>query len=391
MKVLYITYNGVGESIFQSQCLPYLKGLCNKGHKITLLSYERNASETLKHKELLEALGIRWYRLGYHKWPRTLASAYDFALGSILSFFVSLVHKVDIIHARATHGALVGILSARILKKKLIFDTRGLDSEEYVDGGLIRENSVLHKLLFGLEKFLFARSDVIVLLAHKAEDLLKEKGLDQYIKSGSTYVIPCVTDLELFKGGRVKKFDMHSGIRLTYVGSIGTWYMLDEMLEFFVAVKEKLTGSTFCIYTQSEKDAIYNKARKLNMYDAVKVEYVPHNSVPQYLAGADAGICFIKPVSSKRASSPTKIGEYMACGLPVVINPGIGDTEGIVRNSDTGVVIGGFSRMDYNKAVLELEALLRGSNIVHRCRETAEKYFSLGEATNTYDMIYRQL
>ena len=152
IKVLYITYNGVGESIFQSQCLPYLKGLSLRGHVITLLSYERNGSDSEEYAKTLKTLGIKWYRLRYHKAPRMLATFYDFLVGIIVTFYISIKDKITIVHTRATHGALIGIVPTRLLGKKFIFDTRGLDSEEYVDGNLIRKNSILHKILFAIEK-----------------------------------------------------------------------------------------------------------------------------------------------------------------------------------------------------------------------------------------------
>ena len=45
--------------------------------------------------------------------------------------------------------------------------------------------------------------------------------------------------------------------------------------------------------------------------------------VPRYLKAADVAISFIKPCYSKQSSSPTKIAEYLASGLPVVCNAGL--------------------------------------------------------------------
>ena len=53
--------------------------------------------------------------------------------------------------------------------------------------------------------------------------------------------------------------------------------------------------------------------------------------VPRLLAAADLGIFLIKPVFSKTASSPTKMGEMLAVGLPIVANAGVGDVEQMVE------------------------------------------------------------
>ncbi|MFC1576172.1 glycosyltransferase family 4 protein [Candidatus Omnitrophota bacterium] len=390
-KVLYITYNGVGESIFQSQVLPYLKGLSEKGYDITLLSYERDGKASPAQEKTLNDANIKWHKLRYHKSPRVLATFYDFMLGAVASFSIALKHKINIIHARATHGAIIGFLTVKILRKKFIFDTRGLDSEEYVDGGMIKKNSLLHKIVFMLEKYLFSQSDSIVLLSHNARALLEEKGLGEYLKKTDTEVIPCVTDLDLFKYYGEKTVGQKNNIKFIYTGSIGTWYMLDEMLDFFKVAREKLTNATFDIFTQSNKSVIDEKIKKLNIDSFVKTGYVDHDSVPDRLRASDAGVCFIKAVSSKRASSPTKIGEYLACGLPVVINSGVGDIEGIIRDNGVGVVIEGFDKVHYEKALADLRALLEDKDISRRCRQAAERHFSLNDAINKYDIIYGNL
>ena len=391
IKVLYITYNGVGESIFQSQCLPYLKGLSLRGHVITLLSYERNGSDSEEYAKTLKTLGIKWYRLRYHKAPRMLATFYDFLVGIIVTFYISIKEKVTIVHTRATHGALIGIVPTRLLGKKFIFDTRGLDSEEYVDGNLIRKNSILHKILFAIEKYLLSRSDEIVLLSQNAKNLFTEKGLSGYIKEGITDVIPCVTDLELFKPGIKKGSSKKDSIDMIYIGSVGTWYMLDEMLNFFKTALSISGKISFSIYTQSDKAFVMNRVKSLGIEGLVKVDYLRREALASRLSGADLGVCFIKPVPSKKASSPTKIGEYLASGLPVLTNSGIGDIEEIVKSCNVGAVIDSFTESSYKDALTTLKKLLDEKDTVKRCRETAEKYFSLNNAVEKYDKIYRRL
>jgi hypothetical protein len=45
----------------------------------------------------------------------------------------------------------------------------------------------------------------------------------------------------------------------------------------------------------------------------------------------DTSIFFIRPTYSKKASSPTKQGEIMAMGIPLICNYGVGDTDEIVK------------------------------------------------------------
>ncbi|MCV5148282.1 glycosyltransferase, partial [Escherichia coli] len=49
---------------------------------------------------------------------------------------------------------------------------------------------------------------------------------------------------------------------------------------------------------------------------------VAAEDLPRYLCAADIAVSFIKSCYSKQSSSPTKIAEYLACGLPVIANAG---------------------------------------------------------------------
>ena len=52
--------------------------------------------------------------------------------------------------------------------------------------------------------------------------------------------------------------------------------------------------------------------------------------VPVLLSFSNYALFFIKPCYSKISSSPTKHGEIMAMGIPVITNRGVGDVEEIV-------------------------------------------------------------
>ena len=52
------------------------------------------------------------------------------------------------------------------------------------------------------------------------------------------------------------------------------------------------------------------------------VRKVAPADVSSYLSAADAGIAFYRPGISRLGTSPVKVSEYLACGLPVVIERG---------------------------------------------------------------------
>jgi len=100
--------------------------------------------------------------------------------------------------------------------------------------------------------------------------------------------------------------------------------------------------------------------------------------VPSYLSASDAGLAFIKPCFSKLASSPTKYAEYLACGLPLIINQGIGDSDTLITREKAGVLLRDFSQSDYRSAIAALEDfVVQPEQTRRRNREVAERLFDV--------------
>jgi glycosyltransferase involved in cell wall biosynthesis len=99
----------------------------------------------------------------------------------------------------------------------------------------------------------------------------------------------------------------------------------------------------------------------------------------------------LAPGISQHGGSPTKVGEYWAAGLPVVVTPGIGDTEEIIRRERVGVVVSEFSGEAYDHALSELLNLLEDPYLPGRCRAAAEKHYSLETACERLQELYSAL
>ena len=109
-----------------------------------------------------------------------------------------------------------------------------------------------------------------------------------------------------------------------------------------------------------------------------RVSTVAPSGVPEHLAAADFAFCFIKPGYSKLSSSPTKIGEFLASGLPVLCNSGIGDTDELLVRNRVGVLLRTFGRESYIQALREVDQLATDTDLRQRCRAVARQYFDLG-------------
>ena len=122
------------------------------------------------------------------------------------------------------------------------------------------------------------------------------------------------------------------------------------------------------------------------------VRRVSPADVPRYLKAADVAVSFIKPCYSKLSSSPTKLAEYLAAGLPVVCNAGVGDVDAVVEGERVGVIVRELNAEAYGAALKEVAALGREPGLAERCRAAARRRFDLKTVGDPrYRRLYRRL
>jgi glycosyltransferase involved in cell wall biosynthesis len=383
-----------------------MRKLAGAGFRITFLSYEkpadlRDRGSVAALKSELAVHGIEWLYLKYHKSPGILAKAYDILCGAAVAIALGMRRKFEIIHARSTIPAAIAFIASRLLRCRYIFDLRGLLAEEYADGGLWERGSFKYRLVDGTEKRLLRNAGSIVVLTERIrKTLVEDKRYFRGAGSPPITVIPCCVDLGKFVSSGPSRDSIRARLSLGddfvigYLGSIGTWYMLEEMLDFFDAVKGSFgKRCRFVILTQTREAASgHDRLAALLADNSVTIDKVRHSDVPAYLSAMDAGLIFIKSCFSKTASSPTKFAEFLACGIPVVVNSGVGDMDGIIRREKVGVIAEGFSRESYRAAAEALKGLLEeGGALKRRCRGAAENIFSLDGGCRQYEKVYREL
>ncbi|MDD5423182.1 MAG: radical SAM protein, partial [Candidatus Omnitrophica bacterium] len=403
-KALFLSYNGLLEPILPSQGLPYMRRLSGKGIDFILLTYEKEKdlrrfgkARIDEMNKSLRSKGIEWHILKYHKYPPIISTAYDLAAGIIHSYLLMTTKNVRIVHVRGVTPGAIALALSHLLKMKIIFDMRGLLAEEYAAGGIWKEGGAVYRLVKILEKRLLDRADAVTVLTEKHYRFNVSSGL---VKSGSKpmEVVPCCVDLERFRpdpahaGCLREKTGIGKRFVFMYPGKIGTFYLMNEMLEFFKCAKGLMPDSIFVVVSKDNGADITKMAHSkgINPRD-IMVMSSEFDRMPECLSLADAGIFFINPYK-KIGSSPIKMGEFLSSGIPVIINPGIGDTEDIVKSNRVGVVIDKFDNEHYAKGIKEIARLRAEGPVLHeRCRDTAVRLLSVEKGADKYYRIYESL
>lgn len=404
-RVLFISYNGMLEPLGQTQVLPYLRDLAKRGVKFTLLSFEKSRAFTpdgqrecaeLK-KELLDN-GIEWHWLRYHQKPSLPATIFDVLAGIRYASRLVQQNRVELVHARSYIPATIALALKRKFGIKMIFDVRGLMAEEYVDAGHWPKGGLRYRLTKATERRLFAATDAVVTLTERIWPIIKEwNGLKDRDVHHS--VIPCCVDLSSFRfneDARARlRAELKLGHRFTFVysGSLDGWYLTEEMADFFASVVRKRKDAHLLWLTTGSSERVRQlmTARGISE-DHFSIRAVAPKEMPSYLAAGDIGLSFIKRCFSKLASSPTKNGEYLACGLPILINSGIGDSDVLVNESQAAISINDFNDREFDDAWAAIQKLVNDPNIKAKARVAAEQAFSLDTVgAERYARLYEAL
>ena len=401
--VLYITLDGITDPLGRSQVLPYLIGLSGRGHRITLLSCEkpdRMSRDGEAIRSICAGVGIAWCPIRYHRNPPVLSGAWDAAMLKREAVRLHKQSSFDLVHCRSYIPAAAGLALKRRYGVKFLFDMRGFWPDERVEGGSWPLSNPLFNVIYRhfkrLETKLFAGADHVISLTHEGRRVLRTRPELQGERTGIT-VIPCCVDFEHFplvtaaarQAARAALGIPETAKVAAYLGSVGTWYMLYEMLDFFRAYREVHRTAMLLLVTPDPSAALVRAAAARRVpEESLVIRSASRDEVPRFMAAADLGLFFIEPVFSKKASSPTKMGEMIALGLPIVTNAGVGDVAEIVAATGCGVAIDHFDGEAYRDAIHRVQNLPADAAVR---RERARLWFDVEMGVDRYDACYRNL
>lgn len=392
-RVLFITYTGLLEPLGQSQVLAYQERLASGG-AVHVISFERredlaDGQRVAAVRERVERAGIHWHPQIYHKRPSALATLWDIAVGAALGIQLARRHGLRIVHARSYVASVIALLVRRSTAVKYLFDMRGFWADERVDGGMWAREGRMYRVAKWFERRFLLEADHVVSLTQAAVEEMQRFDYLQGRMPPVT-VIPTCADLQRFRP--IEGQRDATNFTLGYVGSAGTWYLFDATVAAFRDLQALRPGARFLIVNRNEHALIRGKLQAGGV-DLAHVELLQAEltEIPGLMARMDATIFFIKPVFSKQASAPTKLGEFLGCGIPVLSNSGVGDMASILRQDYVGIAVDIMDEDGLEEGVAALLALCAEPGIRQRCVESAHRHFSLDEGVARYAAVYASM
>lgn len=398
--ILYISYDGLLEPLGASQVVAYVERLA-ADHAMTLLSFEKrddlaDRARVTAMEKRLEASGVTWIRLRYHKKPPVVSTMFDCVVGIWHARRVCRRDHVRIVHARSYVPALIALGSRRASGAAFLFDMRGFWVDEKVEAGHWRSGGMLYRIGKWWERRFYAAADGVVSLTAAGARAIPELGVK--MSPGTPIeVIPTCADLQRFSPGPkdaelLERFGLAGAPVIGCVGTMGNWYMRQEMIDCLAVFAGAWPELRILIVTRDDREALRADLERAGVPGGrLAITSASFEEMPRYVRLFDVGLFFIKPSFSKRASAATKLAEFLGCGVPVVINDGVGDSGTIVRDGGAGVVLASLDARAFRAALGQVRAVISDPAVAGRCRQVARDTFDLDVGVERYTALYGRL
>ena len=311
--------------------------LAKKGYRITIF-----AASTVHNTGENRAAGKAAYIIEEHAGvPCVFIGARDYSgnngdrIGNMIDYAWRVVYvskkfgreKPDVVLASSVHPFtwLSGYIIARRYSAKFIAETRDLWPQTLIDMGRLRENSIVAKVLYWLERFIYTKADKLIFTMPGGKDYVASLGLDTskvaYINNG--------VDLEEFHQNRVTHvlpdadLDRIDVFKVVYTGSMGQANALHYVVEAAEILQRRgFSKILFLLYGDGyQKMKLEELARSKGLTNIRFRGRVEKRFVPSILSRSDLNIFTGQDIPLyKYGLSLNKMFEYFASGKPTISN-----------------------------------------------------------------------
>jgi glycosyltransferase involved in cell wall biosynthesis len=138
-----------------------------------------------------------------------------------------------------------------------------------------------------------------------------------------------------------------------YLGSITALRCVDQIVGAF-SHPEMGEGIRLTLAGQFEDEALEARVRRMPGW--ARTDYLgwrPRSEVPAILNGARVGLLLFLPAQNHEEAMPTKLFEYMAAGLPVIISSSL-RCSSVLAEAECGVIVDPFDQGAIARAITHL-------------------------------------
>ena len=367
--VTYLSMDPLSSTVGSSQVLAYIERLAHRGVQIDLITFEHAVDPELTQR--LSGLGVTWrpQRFGLHG-PVG-------GLGRVLRA-ARAVRGASVVHARSDMAAAATMLAG---VDRWVWDVRSFWADQKVATGVMPAGSPQVRVMRRVEGLAARRSTAVIALTASAIDELDRRH-GGVVSSKARVVTTCV-DLDRFGLS-----DPPPGLlRVLLAGTLNRYYDVESMFDL-VAELRRRRPVDFVVASPGDTDW----EDELATIEASRVSATP-GEMAELISDCHVGlsVCRDDAGASLLAAMPTKIGEFLASGRPVVVNPGLVDAAQMLERDGCGIAFGSSLETGVVDAADRLEDLLADPRTPARCRSLAEFHFDLDRGVDALVEVYTAL
>ena len=359
------------------------------------LAYALSTAEQEKIKKELEEQHIFWHPMPYR--------GGRFILFKKLWNFIGLFFKLWGIKRREKTTILIGFLAiaggyayiiARLLRLKLMvfcFEPHSLYMKEF---GIWSEKSLKYKILSKIEYLQATKADYVTGPTIHTIQLLKD-----WQSTAELFRVPISVDTEKFRFSESDRQRIRQQYSIPddrylmmYLGKFGGIYYNEKIVAQFCKRLIDFDPRIFIFNISpnpvEEVRAAY-LAAGLQESDFLALNKIPYDEIEGYISACDMGMIAIPPLESQKYRTPVKIGNYLACGIPFVLNRGIADDDIMAEQENVGVVFESLEAKDFEGPLTTLKALMEEdkTSLRERCRAAAIKHRGIQNSVKVLEKV----
>lgn len=344
--------------------------------------------------DLAEATGARVYYIpSLPSRNSRLLGSISQTLSGLLASLICRRHRAVGIHAHGVSASFLALMAKSFNKKVWVLaDMHGISPEEYLYRALSGQDPKLLARLENKETDVLNNADWVVFVS---ESMRRHYETKYGVVPRCFSVVPCATparslsSVEDAKEAR-QKYGLDEKCVFAYLGSIRPYQLVDETIELFKGISEKMPKAFLLVIT-SHADEFRSRLTQGGITpEQSLVVSVSHEEVPGLLRTADLGFLLRSDSPVNRVASPTKFAEYCLCGVPVITTPFVGDFSSMVEQHGVGHVVSSFSAdnylLDFIRSVREAR-----QTYAERCNVFASRYLSWDVHGETLRSAYDKL
>lgn len=250
----------------------------------------------------------------------------------------ALVRPADVIFASSPQilAPAAAMVVAKLRRKPFVVEIRDLWPDSLVSGGAVKEGSLLHKILVGLERTIYANARQIVVVPRGWEEHFEELG----INTDKLTVVPNGADLAEYEvpesRDELRSQYGISGFTAVFSGTHANYVGLDLIID----AAQKLPDVNFLLVGGgARKQWAIDEVAERGLTNVTFHDQVPKSELVRILKACDVGLHTVTPQKVfNKGMSPNKLYDYMAAGLAVVSNAKV-PLRDVISDDEVGAVV----------------------------------------------------